>query len=136
MDRNNTTSEILTVSEARRRLPLINPIIRRIMRTVGEASRIERSGRAANPDTEKDPERAAELVRLEALQREFEEALAELNALGAILKDAERGLVDFFGWIDDEVVHLCWLHGEETIDYWHAIHSGFAGRTRIREDQT
>jgi hypothetical protein len=121
MEKKNNTTDILTVAEARKRLPVVRPIVERLMAVVEEA--------ASARENEADP------ARLAALQSEFDAALDALNAQGAILKDPERGLIDFYGWIDGEVVHLCWLHGEETVDWWHGVQAGFAGRTRIRADQ-
>jgi hypothetical protein len=58
---------------------------------------------------------------------------AELEAMGVLLmgvllKDVERGLIDFPHWRDGREVYLCWQLGEERIDYWHEIDSGYAGR--------
>ena len=52
----------------------------------------------------------------------------ELNDLGIILKDSERGLVDFPMLWEGREVYLCWLLGESSIQFWHEIDAGFAGR--------
>jgi len=54
--------------------------------------------------------------------------LAELEKLGCELKDPEIGLVDFLGLHDGREIYLCWILGEERINYWHELHTGFAGR--------
>jgi hypothetical protein len=61
---------------------------------------------------------------LETVQR----GMAALEGLGVILKDIERGLIDFPHWREGREVYLCWKLGEERIDYWHDIDSGYAGR--------
>jgi hypothetical protein len=33
------------------------------------------------------------------------------------------------------MVYLCWQLGEESIQYWHDIESGFAGREPLDEDR-
>jgi hypothetical protein len=58
-------------------------------------------------------------------------ALAELEELGVLVKDAARGLVDFPSLRDGEVVELCWLDGEEAVTHWHRVGEGFAGRQRL-----
>ena len=54
--------------------------------------------------------------------------MAELERLGCELKDPETGLIDFLGLRDGREIYLCWLLGEERINYWHELHTGFAGR--------
>ncbi len=48
-----------------------------------------------------------------------------------ILKDLERGLVDFPALIGGREVFLCWESGEDDIEFWHEIDSGYAGRERL-----
>jgi hypothetical protein len=44
------------------------------------------------------------------------------------IKDIERGLIDFPSLRDGREVFLCWEKGEEDIEHWHDLDSGFAGR--------
>lgn len=53
------------------------------------------------------------------------ERLAEENI---VLRDPESGLVDFPGERDGRRVWLCWRAGEERIDHWHELDTGFIGR--------
>jgi hypothetical protein len=55
-------------------------------------------------------------------------ALAELDALDIVLRDIDRGLVDFPALRDGEEVYLCWLADESEIGFWHPLDAGFAGR--------
>ena len=50
------------------------------------------------------------------------------QALGVLVKDLDRGLVDFPALRDGEEVLLCWQVGEGEIAYWHGLEEGFAGR--------
>ena len=54
--------------------------------------------------------------------------LEEFENRGIIIRDLQRGLIDFPALRDDREVYLCWLYGEERIDYWHELDTGFAGR--------
>jgi hypothetical protein len=54
--------------------------------------------------------------------------LVQLQAMGVLLKDIDRGLIDFPHWREGREVYLCWLYGEEQINYWHEIDSGYSGR--------
>jgi hypothetical protein len=55
-------------------------------------------------------------------------ALAELEAVDIVVRDVERGLVDFPALRDGEEVYLCWLVSESEIEFWHGLDAGFAGR--------
>jgi hypothetical protein len=58
-----------------------------------------------------------------------EQALAEIERRGIILRDPLRGLVDFPSLHPSgEVVQLCWLLGEDDLGWWHRPEDGFAGR--------
>jgi hypothetical protein len=56
-------------------------------------------------------------------------ALIELQEMEVVLRDLERGLVDFPSMRDGREVYLCWVEQEEEeIGYWHDLEAGYAGR--------
>jgi hypothetical protein len=55
----------------------------------------------------------------------------QIQAAGVLVKDLDRGLLDFPALRDDEEILLCWHVGEDDIRYWHGVDEGFAGRKRI-----
>jgi hypothetical protein len=59
---------------------------------------------------------------------ELQRSLGELQAMEIVLRDLERGLVDFPSMRDGEEIYLCWEEGEEEIGYWHDHDSGYGGR--------
>ena len=66
----------------------------------------------------------SDLTRLNVLLQDF-------NRRGVIIKDVDRGLVDFPHWRDEREVFLCWRLGEERVAFWHGPESGFGGRRPI-----
>src|SRR6266446_1823713 len=52
----------------------------------------------------------------------------ELAVFGCELKDADSGLIDFLSLRNGREIYLCWRLGEERINFWHDLHTGFAGR--------
>ena len=56
------------------------------------------------------------------------DALARLQVAEIVLRDLDRGLVDFPAIRDGREVYLCWLEGEDEIGFWHDLEAGFAGR--------
>jgi hypothetical protein len=54
--------------------------------------------------------------------------VARIQELGVLVKDLDRGLIDFPALRGDEEVLLCWQLGEDEVNYWHGLEDGFAGR--------
>ena len=59
---------------------------------------------------------------------ELRDSITELRALEVVLRDLDRGLLDFPSIRDGREVYLCWEDGEDAIRYWHEPEAGFAGR--------
>ena len=57
--------------------------------------------------------------------------LGEFQKRDIHIKDIERGLLDFPAIIGGKEVFLCWEHGEDNIEFWHDLESGYGGRERI-----
>ncbi len=56
------------------------------------------------------------------------ELMDQINRSGAELKDLDMGLVDFLHRREGRIVYLCWMYGEEEINFWHELDAGAAGR--------
>jgi hypothetical protein len=66
--------------------------------------------------------------------RELRALLTELERRGVIVRDPERGLIDFPALAGSGRTYLlCWLDGESAIEWWHWPEDGFAGRTPLTE---
>jgi hypothetical protein len=60
---------------------------------------------------------------------ELRQSLLELQSVEVVVRDLDRGLVDFPALLDGEEVYLCWVETEEDdIGYWHDLDSGYGGR--------
>jgi hypothetical protein len=55
-------------------------------------------------------------------------AFESLEELDVLVRDVDRGIVDFPTLMDGREVYLCWHVGEPEIGHWHELESGFAGR--------
>lgn len=133
--------KILTLAEANAALPKTRQLLQRLQRlrhqmVDGEQQHEEPSrelaagnghSRAALQD-----QLHAGSARQDRLVAEAETTFNQLGACGAVLKDLESGLVDFYGERAGEVVLLCWRLGEDMrIRYWHTLEGGFAGRQAV-----
>ena len=74
---------------------------------------------------------ANEVALLEARKTAAQQSFEAFERLGCHLKDLDAGLIDFYSWMDGEVVLLCWHEGEDGIRYWHTVEDGYAGRQPI-----
>ena len=123
--------QLFTVDEANRTLPLVRRIVDDVVREhrvwqekVVEHELASGASRADNPDP-----RAVALEReIQVLAREIDGFQRELESLGIQLKDRRIGLIDFPSEMDGRLVLLCWSLGEDSIQYWHEMESGFDGR--------
>jgi hypothetical protein len=59
---------------------------------------------------------------------ELQARLAELERRDIVMRDLDRGLIDFPALRDGREVYLCWVDGEPDIAYWHELDAGYAGR--------
>ena len=62
---------------------------------------------------------------------EVKATLAEFQRREIQIKDLDRGLIDFPAILDGQEVFLCWEQDEEDIEFWHDLHSGYAGSERL-----
>jgi hypothetical protein len=71
-------------------------------------------------------------VSAPAERADLDDALRELAAEGIVIRDLERGLVDFPAQSPTGRTYLlCWLVDEPAVTWWHWPEDGFAGRTPL-----
>lgn len=79
-----------------------------------------------------DPAKQHELrVERDGYARQLQTAMAEIEQLGALVKDLDIGLLDFMARYHGMDVCLCWKLGEAGIHFWHGAEEGFRGRKEI-----
>ena len=123
---------LFTVAEAQTLLPRL----RTLLGQIGEEwERI----RELNPEIQKARDNAP-LDGFSKFGVEYVESVSHLltlihqiKDLGVLLKDADKGLCDFPYMKRGRVVYLCWQLGEDSIQYWHDIETGFTGREPLDE---
>jgi hypothetical protein len=59
---------------------------------------------------------------------ELQRSLGDLQEMEIVLRDLERGLVDFPALRDGREIYLCWEEGEEEVAFWHDPDTGYGGR--------
>ena len=58
----------------------------------------------------------------------IQEVLLALSELGIQVKDINTGLIDFPARYQGRIVLLCWQWDEPSVQFWHDVDAGFAGR--------
>lgn len=135
MKRSPVRLTLFSVEEANRVAQEIRPELVRLSRLHREFSQIQSradvlsvatSGASAeNPDV-RDLQGLTE--RRDRLGTEMRLAIEAIHRRGCVVKDVEKGLVDFYTLSGDRLVFLCWHMGETEVAHWHPLDGGFAAR--------
>jgi hypothetical protein len=115
-----------TLEEASRLLPHVVELIQRMRAArdrLGDREAREALSEAGPTNGGGEPGRTVSEAFVE-----LRDSVAELQQLDVVLRDLDRGLLDFPSLREGQEVYLCWQEGEDAIGYWHEPEAGFAGR--------
>jgi len=123
--------QLFTVDQANRTLPLVRKIVEDVVRehrrwqeAIVELDLISAGVHPKLPD----PGVVALERRIQKIAREIDSFQVELESLDIQLKDRRIGLIDFPSELDGRPMLLCWQLGEPSVQFWHDLDSGYAGR--------
>jgi hypothetical protein len=126
-----------TLAEANRTLPLVKRIVADLVSLHPQwrdlASKYEVVAAGARPDWGESTEQLALRGRIEEIARQINGYLEELTQIGCVFKGFDLGLVDFYGKLEGREIFWCWKQGEERIEHWHDLETGYGGRQPIPE---
>jgi hypothetical protein len=127
-----------TLEEAEALLPLLNQILiemqaRKRRLDEVQARLREVAVRAAGNGHVQQDEARDPRQEIEQLSEALNTGIRRLNDLGVELKGIDQGLLDFRALRQGREVYLCWQVGEEHIEFWHELDTGFAGRRPLSE---
>ncbi|MFT7840996.1 DUF2203 domain-containing protein [Saccharothrix sp. BKS2] len=117
---------LFSVPEAREELARLRPVLAEIVGVRADAAELAASLREGGRRTD-----LGGLPEFKAAQARLDDLLAGVQATGAELKGFAPLLVDFPADLDGVPVLLCWLEGDEGLDWYHRADLGFAGRRRL-----
>ena len=72
-----------------------------------------------------------DVPEMKALQARLDDMLEWFREQGIELKGIAPFLIDFPAELDGVSVRLCWLEGEQALDWYHRSDLGIAGRRRL-----
>lgn len=129
-----------SLEEAQELLPVLESLLRRSMESKRRIDEIEVEFKETAQKIFLRGGMALDIVAMARLRAESDkaiqrvkDAIAEIEAIGAQVKDLDIGLVDFPCRVDGRTVLLCWKMGESRITHWHGTSEGFAGRKPIND---
>jgi len=92
------------------------------------------AGGGSGQDPAPDAEEARRIrLRMQGIVDQMAAAVARIDGLGITLRDIERGLIDFPALASGRQVWLCWQLGEDRVDHWHELDTGFGSRRPLIE---
>jgi hypothetical protein len=119
-----------TVEEANALLPTLEPLMKQLLTRRAKASRLaQQLGHLLG-----DYRSNVGSPELSALTQDFvaiERMIAQVQAYDVVIKDVNAGLLDFLSERNGRDVYLCWKYGEDKIEYYHELHTGFSGRQQV-----
>lgn len=115
-----------TVDEANALLPRVEPVLRQLrdaknVLTDEEAHAVLSEAGPTNGGGDEGRQVGEAFLEVRRL-------LGTMEAAGIVVRDIDRGLIDFPALRDDQEIYLCWEVGEDEITHWHDIESGYGGR--------
>lgn len=72
-------------------------------------------------------------LRMQGIIDQMAAAVARIDVLGITLRDIEQGLIDFPALAGGRQVWLCWQLGEQDVEFWHELETGFGSRRPLIE---
>lgn len=119
-----------TVAEARALLPELRRLFTELHRHRDQLQVADEQLEGLRSDSQNDLGGPA-VDRMLTTMVELNSQLRHIQDLGLVIKDLDRGLVDFPHLRDSTEVFLCWELDEDDIEFWHDLDSGYAGRERL-----
>lgn len=115
-----------TPEEANSLLPSLKPLLRQLrdakdQLTDGELHELLSEAAPGNGGGEPGRQVGAAYLEVRKLLTTLEEA-------GIVVKEVDRGLIDFPALLDGREVFLCWELGEDEVGFWHELEAGYRGR--------
>jgi hypothetical protein len=128
-----------TLDEANEALTDLRPLAeemveRRRLLVQAQMLRAELGGQVAGNGGDLTPSDFAQAdADLEQAAGALARVIERIQAEGVLVKDLDRGLLDFPSRREGEDILLCWHVGEEEIRFWHGVDEGFAGRKPLSD---
>ena len=133
---------LFSVEEANRLAVDLRPMVERLVQAKQEFDQLQEQvdvltlaaagAAASNPD-------AVELRSVHTRRTELAEELTRgvqaVQRRGALIKDLDKGLVDFYTLSGDRLIFLCWHVSEPDVSHWHTLEGGYSSRLPLNRSE-
>lgn len=142
MDSQKGFVRTFTVEEANRLLPFLEAALHRIAGLKMRMKQLDRDmetlyeiwGEELLQETNIDNKLYKQsMEKKQAAALSIRAEIGAINTHGCIVKDLDKGLVDFYYDNKGELVFLCWKRGEARVTHWHPLSSGSVSRRPLEE---
>ena len=138
----NVKITLFSVEEANRAASELAPVLERLVGLNRECTRlhkrIEAMSLALSGASPQNPDvlQFKDLVdRRRQVAGDIRKGVEDIQSRGAVVKDLDRGLVDFYSMAGDRLIFLCWHLGETEVSHWHTLEGGFANRQPLDKSE-
>jgi hypothetical protein len=122
-------------SEIRSELKRLRDLKREFDGIEKRASVLELAAAGASPGNPDALELANLQLRRQSLGERIGRGIRAIQARGCLLKDLDRGLVDFYSLSGDRLIFLCWQLSEPEVSHWHTLEGGFGSRQPLHRSE-
>lgn len=134
-----TTSQLISLEQATRMLPLVRPIATDIQKTwhlIIERRTTLQKWQDEQKRLSTQPPEVAETIKsltlsLNDLIDRINGYIREIESLGCFVEQFQDGVVNFPSLYNGRKIFLCWKLGDETINHWHELDEVYGDRIKI-----
>jgi hypothetical protein len=118
-----------TIQQANAALPTVKPLLQKLrdardLLTDEEAHSVLADAAPTNGGGEAGTQVSEAFLQVRGL-------LLALHEAGIVVRDIDRGLIDFPAILKEREVYLCWELGEDEVAWWHELDAGYRGRQQL-----
>ena len=124
-----------TLPEAQALIPVLNALLKRAQAAAAIATAREHVLQSLHHAIFLAGGMRVDLLKVSRLKAEHDksvsearESISEIDEIGVELKDLDTGLLEFPFQLEDQVVLLCWIQGEDTIHNWRTADQSYDQR--------
>lgn len=124
------STRYFTVKEANALLPELKPLMSQLLDKRAKVVRMSQDAGDILEDYRSNiggPLLADMVKDFETIERLIE----QIQTYGCVLKGLNAGLIDFLAQRNGRDVYLCWRFGEDQIEHFHELHTGYNNRRPI-----
>jgi hypothetical protein len=133
---------LFSVEQANQLLPDLRPVVEEVMRAKQELTRLDRridvltlAAAGTSPENPDARELALSVERRSRLVDRIRRGVRSIQDKGPVVKDLDKGLLDFYSLAGDRLIFLCWHLGEPEVGHWHPLEGGFATRQPLHRTE-